>query len=160
MATRALTHTEALITQLVFEHSLRIRLVAETSPEGSRGGQIISNPQAPDTESVTTEGTVEGSTEGSDETSGASVAPTANKASPVSDDSQSATTAASTLPKGKDTGSAVSLEPLKTGLEATGSARKKDANLVGKINNLVTTDLGNIVSARDFLFLGEYDSPV
>jgi hypothetical protein len=28
-------------------------------------------------------------------------------------------------------------------------------NLVGKINNLVTTDLNNITEARDFLLLGE-----
>lgn len=28
-------------------------------------------------------------------------------------------------------------------------------NLIGKINNLVTTDLNNITEARDFLFLGE-----
>jgi hypothetical protein len=38
-------------------------------------------------------------------------------------------------------------------------APKKNAaadNLVGKINNLVTTDLNNITEARDFLFICEY----
>lgn len=29
----------------------------------------------------------------------------------------------------------------------------KSANLVGKINNLITTDLGNINDAREFIFL-------
>ena len=30
----------------------------------------------------------------------------------------------------------------------------KADNLLGRINNLVTTDLGNITDGRDFLFLG------
>jgi len=35
-----------------------------------------------------------------------------------------------------------------------GETRKAE-NLVGKINNLVTTDLGNITDARDFMFICE-----
>lgn len=34
----------------------------------------------------------------------------------------------------------------------------KGGNLVGKLNNLVTTDLNNIVDGRDFMFFGECDS--
>lgn len=33
-------------------------------------------------------------------------------------------------------------------------AREKD-NFIGRINNLITSDLDNIVNGRDFLFLGE-----
>lgn len=155
IATRALTHTEALITQLVFEHSLRIRLVAETNPDiGPGGGQNIPSAEPLDTDSVTSsDESTECSTEGLAEVDSTGI-PTANKVSAVSDDSQSTITAAATPSKGKDRGTSVPTgsTKLKPELEAT---RKKDANLVGKINNLVTTDLGNIVSARDFLFLSE-----
>lgn len=41
--------------------------------------------------------------------------------------------------------------------EAGAKVTAESANLVGKINNLVTTDLGNIVEARDFLSFGERD---
>jgi hypothetical protein len=34
------------------------------------------------------------------------------------------------------------------------------SNLVGKINNLVTTDLANITNARDFLFIGALAFPL
>jgi hypothetical protein len=37
---------------------------------------------------------------------------------------------------------------------ATHQKQTSADNLVGKINNLVTTDLGNLVDGRDFLFLG------
>jgi hypothetical protein len=33
--------------------------------------------------------------------------------------------------------------------------RPKADNLVGKINNLVTTDMANVIDARDFLFLSK-----
>ena len=33
-------------------------------------------------------------------------------------------------------------------------AEKKSNNVVGKINNLVTSDLDSIMSGRDFLFIG------
>lgn len=33
---------------------------------------------------------------------------------------------------------------------------KKDTNLVGKINNFVTTDLNNIIRSKDFFFLRTY----
>ncbi|KAG8830089.1 hypothetical protein FRC17_005452 [Serendipita sp. 399] len=37
-----------------------------------------------------------------------------------------------------------------------GTSTKKSENLVGKINNFVSTDLGNITEARDFLFMVWY----
>ncbi|KAF9449105.1 multidrug resistance-associated ABC transporter [Macrolepiota fuliginosa MF-IS2] len=76
VATRMLVHTEGLLTQLVFEHSLRIRMKAEAS-----------------------------------------------------DGSENPTSETKTV---------------------------KADNLVGKINNLVTTDMVNVVEARDFLFLIGY----
>lgn len=83
VATRMLVHTEGLLTQLIFEHSLRLRMKAETSdkPDGS-----------------------------------------ANTSATLRHDNR----------------------------------RPKADNLVGKINNLVTTDMVNVIEARDFLFLMLY----
>lgn len=82
VATRMLVHTEGLLTQLIFEHSLRIRMKAETSDR-------------------------------------------------------------------PDGGSSTSLSLRHE------HRRPKADNLVGKINNLVTTDMINVVEARDFLFLSK-----
>ncbi|KDR83050.1 hypothetical protein GALMADRAFT_866663 [Galerina marginata CBS 339.88] len=142
-ATRALAHAEALITQLVFEHSLRIRLVAETGKENEAiteedNATVIGSP---DTASVAEGSTEEPST--SEEPSQVS----ANKIPEASTDSQSTLTASTIKGKAKAT------FPPKTPAAKKATADRKDANLIGKINNLVTTDLGNITDARDFLLL-------
>ncbi|KAF4617689.1 hypothetical protein D9613_006261 [Agrocybe pediades] len=83
IANRTLVRTEALLTQLVFEHSLRIRLKAEV-PDDNPGG---------------------------------------------ADDADDANQGPKEAPGKEDHG----------------------ANLIGKINNLVTSDLNNITEGRDFL---------
>lgn len=80
VATRMLVQTEGLLTQLIFEHSLRVRMKAEPSD----GPEKLSRESA--------------------------------------------------------------------GVQRE-SRRGKSDNLVGKINNHVTTDMVNVVEARDFLFL-------
>jgi hypothetical protein len=125
MGTRALALTEGLLTQLVFEHSLRIRFKAEGSKENSPSTVHSASP------SVTLETqSVEGSTthEGSD--------------------TQSDTAASSTKGKAKADSSATK--------SAAAKDEKKD-NLVGKINTLVTVDLENVVSAKDFLMVGKQE---
>ena len=123
MGTRALALTEGLLTQLVFEHSLRIRFKAEGSKENSPSTVQSASPVAtPDTQSVEGSTAVEGS------------------------DTQSDTTAGSTKGKGKADSS--------TSKSAAAKEEKKD-NLVGKINTLVTVDLENVVSAKDFLMVGK-----
>jgi hypothetical protein len=81
VATRMLVHTEGLLTQLIFEHSLRVRMKAE----------ISDRPDKP--------------------------------------------ASASTSLRHEH-------------------RRPKADNLVGKINNLVTTDMANVIEARDFLYFG------
>ncbi|KAJ3554167.1 hypothetical protein NP233_g12480 [Leucocoprinus birnbaumii] len=83
VATRMLVHTEGLLTQLIFEHSLRIRMKAEGSDK----------PHDPESASANLRHE---------------------------------------------------------------NRRVKADNLVGKINNLVTTDMVNVVEARDFLFFMLY----
>ena len=132
-ATHALVRAEALITELVFEHSLRIRLVSETSKESKE-----ENTQ----DSPTVVGTPET----------ASVADSSENGSEDSNTEAASTTASSSKGKAKQ---ASASPPPKAPPAKKPSDNKKDSNLIGKINNLVTTDLGNITDARDFLMLSQ-----
>ncbi|KZV91873.1 hypothetical protein EXIGLDRAFT_675729 [Exidia glandulosa HHB12029] len=109
VATRMLVQAESILTQLVFEHALRIRMKEETlHTDVERESELessISSEAVPAVKTVRTGSTTEGS-------NGQTKVPSS-------------------------------------------TARNAD-NLVGKINNLVTTDLNNIVEARDFLFLVIY----
>jgi hypothetical protein len=141
IATRTLARTEGLLTQLVFEHSLRIRLKAESSREKSddMDQDNVTVVGTPDSASIAESPT----SNGNDESSSATT--TAASREPTSDSSSSSKKSS---PKGKAKPSPPSTP------KATGKA-KDDSNLIGKINNLVTTDLSNIVEARDFLLLGK-----
>ncbi|KDR82378.1 hypothetical protein GALMADRAFT_56800 [Galerina marginata CBS 339.88] len=123
VASRTLTRTEALIIQLVFEHSLRIRLRAETSNDSAvqpTGSATLSSESDPDPS------TADGASDDTDATANTAVPDSAKKAE----------------------------------VKPTSPEREKEdaagGNLIGKINNLVTTDLNNITDARDFLFLVLY----
>jgi hypothetical protein len=157
MKTRTLVRAECLITQLVFEHSLRIRVKAETDPNAppesapatpmtlTPDQASINGPPPPREESSIGGHEVDASTtdvntlHSRDETLRAS----------------SSSVKSTTSSKGK--------LKTKTTKEADKSSKKSDTkghssaeNLVGKINNLVTTDLGNIVDSRDFLLVLVY----
>jgi hypothetical protein len=117
---------QAILTQFVFEHSLRIRLKAETSGDAPEDKPII-----PVTKPVD-------STEGENAQ--------ADTETIVVDSSETAET---------------STQGTQTNVEVeTGSTQKKRSaeNLIGKINNLVTTDLDNIIEGVDFVSLGMYIS--
>ncbi|PCH35071.1 hypothetical protein WOLCODRAFT_145639 [Wolfiporia cocos MD-104 SS10] len=103
-ATHALVQTEAIITQLVFDHALRIRVKSDA--EGA------SPPATPDSASA--------------------VAP-----APGAD-----------ADRAEETSGAAD----RAGAEA-GTQADTGKNLAGRINNLVTTDLENILNGRDFPFL-------
>jgi hypothetical protein len=98
---KTIIRAEAIITQLVFEHALRIRMKSETDAAVSRRGDR--NQSAEDPANV-----------------------------PVVE-------------------STSTQKPGRFRFEET---RLKSKNLIGLINNLVTTDLGNITDARDFLYAG------
>ncbi|KAF8876209.1 multidrug resistance-associated ABC transporter [Gymnopilus junonius] len=164
IATRTLTRTEGLITQLVFEHSLRIRLKAETSEDADAKPKDAPSTPALPTPSGSSAATPDNASqkgtdadtgnrlrvENASEASQTSTAVTSREASAAS--SQATVTASpSSILKGKGKGKDMPAEPKK-------EEKKKasDGNLVGKINNLVTTDLNNIVSGRDFLLVVLY----
>ncbi|KAJ6566068.1 P-loop containing nucleoside triphosphate hydrolase protein [Mycena capillaripes] len=134
--TRSLVRAEAIITQLVFAHSLRIRMKAETAAmkDTSDTPAVESPPFAP----------AAGSSSGS---TGGSVTPQNGRSASCSDDG-SATVQAST----SSIKPAASKPPSKPA-KKDAKAKKSEGSLIGKINNLVTVDLGNIVESRDFLML-------
>ena len=128
MGTKALALTEGLLTQLVFEHSLRIRFKAEGSKENSPS-TVQSLTVTPETQSV------EGST------------------IPEDSDARSDTTASSTKGKAK-----ADFSPTKSAaVKDEKKEEKKKDNLVGRINTLVTVDLENVVGAKDFLMVGKQE---
>jgi len=151
VVTRTLARAEALVTELVFEHSLRIRLKAETSNDSPEAASAASAPPtskdapAKDAAAATTP-----------EMEGAQI-PNVDSAT-SSKTSQTSTVAASKGP------SAVESEAGTSQADQNGKAKVKsnpakvvgkDANFIGRLNNLVTTDLQNIVRAKDFLILCE-----
>ncbi|KAH7102271.1 ATP-binding cassette transporter [Auriculariales sp. MPI-PUGE-AT-0066] len=137
VATRLLVRVESFLTELVFEHSLRIRMKEEapattptSTPTASETATVVDSDEEPDSPDGSDPATVVGS-EGATSRSGAK----GKKPIPPSRTASVAST------KGPS--------PVK-------KDESKEANLVGKINNLVTSDLNNITEARDFLFLVLY----
>ena len=120
---------QAILTELIFEHGLRIRLKAEASGESSSPGTGMQTPVAE--------------------------SPSSNASVVV--DNMSPSTSGTTLAEGTDGGTSdvakgkAKAEPAKdkTPLQ---QPKKKD-NLVGKINTLVTVDVDRVTDGKDFLMI-------
>ncbi len=123
---------QALLTELVFEHSLRIRMKAAV-PEGEDSRRSTS-PYTPDTASLSeADSTLDGATSTSD-----------GDESTVQGSNGSTNT-----------------NPSKSKVEKEGARKTSQpdpagSNLVGKINNLVSTDLQTVMEARDFFLIVAY----
>ncbi|EGO28521.1 hypothetical protein SERLADRAFT_354415 [Serpula lacrymans var. lacrymans S7.9] len=128
ISTQTLVRTEGILTQLIFEHALRIRMKAETPSDIK---------QTMEANEVLTPDTVESSTNEGESVDGDDTSQT------------SSTIAESSSQKGKQKTEDVQNE---NGQEAHNPTSKAD-NLVGKINNLVTSDLNNITNGRDWLYI-------
>ncbi|KAF9476113.1 multidrug resistance-associated ABC transporter [Pholiota conissans] len=148
-ATHVLALCEALITELVFEHSLRIRFKAETSNKAesrvptndlSRTESIVDTP-APTSATNSDESSLSESTTAETSTL---------LGSTVRDPSMATST--STL-KAKDTIKSKGKQKELMQPQKVMPKKKSDRNLTGRLNNLVTSDLKNITIAKDFLFL-------
>ncbi|KAH7927390.1 P-loop containing nucleoside triphosphate hydrolase protein [Leucogyrophana mollusca] len=113
IATRALVQTESIIVQLVFNHSLRIRMKAELPDDGKKVDEPTDATALDSAQSSTLASDTE---EGETETI---------RSSTVTSDSK------------KDEG-----------------PKSRASNLVGKLNNLVTTDLSSLNEGRNFLLIG------
>ena len=129
-----LVRTTGIVTQLVFEHALRIRVKAETS---------ISPAATPN---VTPEGRSAATTPDSGSVVEINVVPEgAGGGSQETRSEQSTSTAMSTNGRRKEEASRSD--------SSKGDDEGASSNLVGKMNNLVSTDLENLVSGRDILLL-------
>ncbi|KAJ7704723.1 hypothetical protein B0H14DRAFT_3903574 [Mycena olivaceomarginata] len=126
---RILVQLEAIITQLVFTHSLRIRMKAETTAA-----------KDVDDDSAVAEGPPTADS-GSDAGSTAeTVTPENGESSSSRSQNDSATVQANKPSKPEN-----NLKQEET--------KQSQGSLVGRINNLVTVDLGTIGESKDFLFL-------
>ncbi|KAF8528012.1 hypothetical protein BU17DRAFT_81241 [Hysterangium stoloniferum] len=137
-ATRVLVHAEAIITQVVFNHALRIRMKEETT--ASSKPSTAAN--TPDSRSIA-ENDSDAETESRGETLQGESSP-----SPTSKD------------VAKKKPSNVSSASIPTAVSSSTSEKPASdslsSNLVGKINNLITTDLGNVTDGRDFIYYGNF----
>lgn len=125
---------QAIITELVFEHALRVRMKAETSDTSAATPSAASTAVAtPDSASqIGTDQGDEDSTEGTAEHSATASSSTAVPPS-----------AASSI-KGKGKASPENKSPAKKEAEpAKADEKRGNKHLVGKINNLVSSDLSN-----------------
>ncbi|KAH8986970.1 hypothetical protein EDB86DRAFT_3211871 [Lactarius hatsudake] len=133
IATGNLVRISAIITQLIFEHGLRIRVKAETSYSSTI------TPAA----TVTAEGRSDATTPDSGSSAGISaISKNAGGSSEVTRGEPSMTATSGVMAKeGKDV--------------PVSDSRKEDGSriLVGKMNNLVTSDLDNLVDGKDILML-------
>ena len=143
-ATFALTRVQAILTALIFEHSLRTRVKAEASGESSRPGTGAVTPaETPEPLSVEESSTVK---EANTEESRRSTALSLNTLLDGSGDPESSGT--STPKKGE------AAEPSKPKMDLGQPKQpKKKSNLIGKINTLATVDVDKIAEAKDFLMV-------
>ncbi|KAH6916807.1 ATP-binding cassette transporter [Coprinopsis sp. MPI-PUGE-AT-0042] len=133
IATRTLVQVECLISQLLFEHSLRIRFKAEAGSNKKQDGErasIVTETTTPESASVA-------------DTQEASEADTLIHSQGNTESTITPSTSAKQ-------------DKAKSAKETKEEGSSSADNLIGKINNLVTSDVGNITEARDFLFVLVY----
>ncbi|KAF9078326.1 hypothetical protein BDP27DRAFT_1412327 [Rhodocollybia butyracea] len=156
IGTRFIVHAESVITQVVFEHALRIRVKAETSKPSS-GGPVASS----ETVSLADTSPASGSQNG--EEGSASDDETLHSTAHSRDETlragstsggQSHSGSFKGVPKAK--GTVPGAESAKVSSDKKDSEPESSKNLVGMLNNLVSTDLQNIVDSKDFIRLFVY----
>lgn len=137
----------------MFEHSLRIRVKAESEPTAPSISLGPSEPVTPDTESINSNPSPSGDSADNSsnhtEITGTTELDTSDSRDNTLRSSSSGTRSSR---QRKEKGKA-GLQPGSTEhLEEPGGNSSAE-NLVGRINNLITTDLANIVDSRDFLLV-------
>ncbi|KAI0725238.1 hypothetical protein C8Q72DRAFT_853404 [Fomitopsis betulina] len=139
ISTRLLTRVEAILTQLVFEHALRIRMKVDVSDDVAQSGDttLAGTPESASVaeSSATAQEQGAGSEDGSSDES----------TSAVGKGKQTAATGAPDAGKAKVIGREEKPKPAEE--------EKKGKNVVGKINNLISSDLNSIGMGREFLMI-------
>ena len=133
LQSRVLARVEAIVTQLVFEHALRMRTKAEVTADSAPQSKVTTAATTPDSASV-----AESSTTAQDNGSAGGASSTGKG---KQKDSEQAT--------------AVSQAAGKDGKQK--QQEDKSKNVAGKINNLISSDLASIGMGREFLILRAWD---
>lgn len=152
LTTGTLVRAEGIITELVFEHALRIRMKAQVATDKSSSREA-STTGTPETASIV----------GSEDLTGATAVNSSgdnSNASGSGDETLPPSSRAESVKGNSDKGKQKSRASSIKSTTSQKSTSKPDSssstdNLVGKLNNLVTTDLANIVEGRDFMLLGK-----
>ncbi|KAF9475054.1 multidrug resistance-associated ABC transporter [Pholiota conissans] len=126
LETKIRVRLQAILTQFVFEHSLRIRLKAEVSDDAAK--------EDPAPMSIKT-------------------IPSVESAEAESVHAETETVIAVSLEASETSAQGIKGNVKDVKLEVPGTKKGTSENLIGKINNLVTTDLENITEGLDFLSL-------
>ncbi|KAF9458727.1 P-loop containing nucleoside triphosphate hydrolase protein [Collybia nuda] len=157
IATRTLVRAECLITQLIFEHSLRIRVKAEVDLNALPASVTTTPTLTPDQTSINEPSSPH---DGNSVSSHVADASTTDINTLHSRDETINTSSSSVQSfrsgKGKSKSRSTKENDDKAPKKIDKDEHSSADNLVGKINNLVTTDLGNIVDSRDFLLVLVY----
>ncbi|KAM5539772.1 hypothetical protein V8D89_006585 [Ganoderma adspersum] len=154
--TRVSVRIQAIVTELVFEHALRIRMKAETSDaaDASKSGENTAI-ATPDTASQVGDAGESQSGEGSQAGGGA---PGYSAASSSSTAVSPGSAPVSVKGKGKAT---PENSPKKAAEQAKPPEDKKEGkNLVGRINNLATSDLNNLEPIAMFFPYTVFEAPL
>jgi hypothetical protein len=156
MQTWTQVQTESIITQLIFEHALRIRVKADTSI-GLAPDRNQTSPAAAIISPSTTQEDLTSQPQADILVNIGKIDPEV-AASVSGDDTPSDETLGTSSTSVNSDASKKVLETLEAPLEPESSTSSPShaSNLVGKINNLVSTDLGNIVDASNPLLLFLY----
>ncbi|KAJ3015276.1 hypothetical protein NUW54_g1089 [Trametes sanguinea] len=162
--TRLSVRTQAIITELVFEHALRIRVKADT-PESSDIAESNSTTAVvtPDNASqLCTEGTRDGSSiDGENESGEASHSVTVSSSTAVPPASNAWKGKATSTPTDKSTAGTDAQGLAASDTAKSGIDHKKDPgkHLVGRINNLVSSDLSNLENVGMWAIFLSIESP-
>lgn len=151
LTTGTLVRMEGIITELVFEHALRIRMKAQIASDKSVSREA-SAASTPDSASIA---------DSDEQTEGSTVVGEGSAANGSGDETlrhssrESSVNGKRDKAKRKSVASSISgKSTVKQKLDPQPDSSSSTDNLVGKLNNLVTTDLANIVEGRDFILLG------
>ncbi|KAJ3557433.1 hypothetical protein NM688_g1472 [Phlebia brevispora] len=136
LALRILARVQAIVTQVIFDHALRIRLKADTE----QAAKSISTVNTPDNRSV-----VESDVSGRADDDGE------NR---LDEGPSTSTGTQGAEPSQTKSNKAQSPRPIEQkGIADASASRGKDSNLIGKINNLITTDLNTFEGAQQFMLV-------
>lgn len=144
---------EAIITELVFEHALRIRMKAELPPDVNPTTGESTVVATPDTGSVDeSDDPVEGTGRHEDNANPSNSSDEATLAG-----SQAGALTGKSDPSKKKGGGVESALP-KDASTTKPNPAPASSNMTGKLNNLVTSDLANITFGREFMLLGKHQN--